>query len=429
VHIAAIVRQEFFYQLRILGEHVPAPGDVYEMPEIDFDAQSGDAVVVARRLKQIAGAAVARSVTAGTLAHEARGQSDQLHGRILPLEMQVAGEALERLFRKSHEYEVDERQYRRIGGTRDSLIREYFDYYIGQSSDRELAPSVLYALTVAPPPHHLTIEEIARAAYALPERVEAVLRDFTAAGLLRTTESGYQWTHESLAAMYADTAPSDLLAAAREAVRYHVQHRTTGFDARTSHAPALIALSHAVVALMVSSILGWGLLNAERAFVPGTYLFAIPAHVGWAFFVYRFALAFVVRLRRGAVVAWLFVALMGAASLVVTMKWPETWIGSMGLTGAAIGLTLLFATAWPRRAPLIRRPVRAEGWKFIIVGFLMIVAGIGYAALARDGAYPVPLTYAGAGLTIALAVLAASATHRHATAAAGAVWLSYVERP
>jgi hypothetical protein len=120
---------------------------------------------------------------------------------------------------------------------------------------------------------------------------------------------------------------------------------------------------------------------------------------------------------------------MGAASLVVTMKWPETWIGSMGLTGAAIGLTLLFATAWPRRAPLIRRPVRAEGWKFIIVGFLMIVAGIGYAALARDGAYPVPLTYAGAGLTIALAVLAASATHRHATAAAGAVWLSYVERP
>jgi hypothetical protein len=432
VRVAAVVRQEFYYALRILEELVPAPAAVYEMPVLDLGRFDEDTRRVIMHLDEIAVERVAQSILTNVVPTDGTDIPASAGGRILPLEMQVIGEALNRHFLLNNSIRVTVPLFQRIGGTRNALVRDYFEYYVERSPDRDLAPAVLFALAVAPPPQVLRTDDVCRLTYAFPAAVDGLLQFFERdCGLLRKRGGGYQWVHESLAAMYIDATPTDMPPALPEAIRYHAQHSATGFEYDATHIQPLVQISTAVFTVMIATIAVFFVhaLWTSSALEADSYLLAAPAHAAFAVFVYRFVISFVVRLHRtAAIVSWLLLASFGAISIGITIAWPETWIASMGLTGGVIGLTLL-SLSRRRRRPLAGKHVGTAGWTFAFLGVTMILAGSAYAALVQANLFGVILPWAGALASLAFVAIAATSTHRYATAGAGATWLSYVERP
>jgi len=418
VRVVAIVRREFFYDIRELGPFVPSPYFLFEVPGMEPDGDGEARSAAKNALSKVATDDVVSTVF------------KQLAAR-LPIEIQMCGELLEREWRKNHRERIDAEAYARLGGTRRALLAKYFEYYVHASPAPQLTPAVLYALAVAGSPRSLSVADIARVTYSTPKRVEAIVKYLMRHSLVVTSDQNhFHLAHDAIAELYRDVAARDVSMEQRDAITFAVEHPQS--VVRPASSPPVRRSDVGATAIFLLMVLAIGLRIGKSVIDPDgivSYAMVAPAHVAWAFFMYRLTRNVFVRLPGWQVSLWLIFAVLGAASLALTMWKPELWILSMGLTGSAVGIAFFFVSLEPRLAEIAIKSLRAVAANFVLVGATMILGGFAFYAVVLQCAnvqrYVPTATFAA---SLGFVLLSVSSSSKYVGEGAAKAWLGLIDR-
>jgi hypothetical protein len=431
VRVAVIVRQEFLYEIRHLGSIVPSPHRLYEITGLDSRASTEDIRAALAALGTVAELEVVAALLSELTIDPARDSVAPPSGQILPVDLQLTGEVLEREWRKDNRTRVDRLHFVRLGGTRLSIMRQYFDTYIKASPYPFVTSTVLFALAVSPPPKALSIDHLAHATYSGAKSVGKVVTFLVEHRLVQSIDDNhFQLAHDALATLYREIASASLSVGVREAVSYGVDHAEVGVVRSSASARGHIRAATVVFVVMIGTIFVRFVLAlfARGSSSPVSYLIVAPSHLAWAFFMYRLARNVFVRMPGLYAGLWVAFAIMGSISLAIAMVWPSLWVLAMGTTGLAVSGAFGIVA---RRAltQLGREEYCKVALNFLGVAATMIIGGYAFAAMMNGCMVTSSwLSIVSLAISLGFVFLSFTSTAKYAAERPALIWLSLMDR-
>jgi len=352
------IRNEWYYDLRWLGDLIPAPINCVSVTGPRVDAEEDvTRIAIAGRLGQVLND---DSVVESVLAALGRGSS----GRLLLLETQIVGAVLERdklVGRKIGANYIHES----LGGIEGAIDR-YFEGILEGAPDRRVALKVLCALSVRTYfRRQEDMTDLLDRLFESPEDVREALDYLVDQHLviMRPT-ARYELAHDYLAEYFHQKSGSELDPTDRDNVLYHFEGNASeinsfvafeGDTASKRTGTFAFAVIGPLVLLMTIRLMDFGLnwpgpheALSEHLLWGGrlfdvAYLPIYVAHLAWSIYVALLYSRMFSQLNEsflGRLLSRTVVVNM-AACVVVAMFVPYVWLASIGWGGIVVGLKLM----------------------------------------------------------------------------------------
>jgi hypothetical protein len=444
VRVALIVRKDYFYDLRFLGDLLPHVGQVFEIPGMSVESGTTDFRRVSSSLSHVATPALVDRIvldlaaSAGGLVAADRERRDGAPRRVTPLHLQLVGTVLEQRATEHGGRLFDIADYEAMGGAPPAVFRSFFADHVAAAPDPDAARLVLFALAV---PRGLrmplTAAEICSATYLSYEMVIAQLHFFAAYGLLVVQgRATFQWSHDSLPEMYRSYASVEVLAGLRAVITDRVEalspiapvSRAVRSVEETSREAAWATGIFVFILVMIASRFVLAFALPEKI-GPCSYLIVMPPHAAWAGFVYNLTRNLFIRVsRKYLLIGWPSLAVLGVGAIVAACVQPCVWIASMGAIGLPIGLNLWFLQRKAAVARQSREQFRSIGVNFIGIGIVMLIGGI-FVRFTAEGAGADAALFTMTSFTISALFVGISwnANRKYAGRTEAAVWLGFID--
>lgn len=381
------LRWEWYYELRWLGDLIPAPSECVEItgPPTDRPTDPTREAIVARFDQLFRNRERANHVV-DELSRE---------GRVLPLEAQIVGAALERLSKQGDVPRAD-LSLDRVGTVADG-INAFFDGILDGAPNRRIALKVCCALSVhsrfrRQEELNTIVESVFESTADVTEALDYLIEQRV---LVMRAES-YELAHDYLADFFQRKSGAELDPPERDNTIFHMEG---GTDNRSGIVPLVAERDEPgrgqfalwvivpVCALITCRLFITRVAWTRLGFVPPhpvlgpvldlSYAPIFVAHFAWAVYVvslYRSLLARLDLGRRGTFFSQLTVVNM-AACVVLAVFVPYAWMASIGWGGLLLGLRLFSLSAHPGLNIAARARIR--GFAMVTVANLVFLAGLG----------------------------------------------------
>ena len=408
VRCLMVVRQDFYYRLRFLGDLLPAPHCVREIPGFGITAGSPAYQEIVSRLLRIADEDLSRQLL-NDLTREGqallsgnRAGTVERVPQIMPVQIQVAGLMLETQGPRSTKRTL--REYKGV----DALFRSYWESLIKASPiDSELTMAIFYALSTRDlMKRPLSVAELSAVTFLSEFKVRRVLDTFSSdeIGLIKKLhvsdrgEYVFEWTHDILAATFREYSGLLMDAALRDNIAYlveRVQNRDREDWLSVVYNPLDIGgrLKFARVLLFslgITMLLGIFLNEYLTRWTQATfsidtsneppYILPAMALLPWAVHVYRYTVRYFMRIRKEFCrFPWWGVATFGLVINIIVAFLPSLWIVALGLCGILLGVRHWLTSFQIGRKSKEGNGVAHEGMIFAGASTVYLIVGIAYS--------------------------------------------------
>jgi hypothetical protein len=376
------IRNEWYYDLRWLGDIIPAPINCTSIAGPRADAEDDvTRMAIAGRLAQVLNS---DEVVESVLATLGRGTS----GQLLLLETQIIGAVLERdklLGRKIDSSYITDK----LGGI-EGAIDKYFEGILQGAPDRRVTLKVLCALSVRTYfRRQEDMTDLLDRLFEDTDDVREALEYLSSQHLviMRPT-ARYELAHDYLAEYFHQKSGSELDPTDRDNVLYHFEGnasevndfvRLKADESQRQRGVFAFVIIGPLVLLMTLRLIDFGivwpgphrfltqhLLWGDR-FFDAAYLPIYVAHLSWSIYVALLYSRLFSQLNEHFLDRLFsrFVVLNMAACVVTAMFVPYVWLASIGWGGIVVGLKLLTIS----RARQINGAARA---RFMLFGSITI---------------------------------------------------------
>jgi Novel STAND NTPase 1 len=399
-----VIRKEWYYDLRSLGNFVPSPQKVMQVTGIvprDTDT------AFSRLSSNLSAVAEDDSLAADILASLVR------NGEILPVEVQTVGLMLE------HKRPLTEKLSRKyffedLGG-KQGLVQSFFDAYLKASSNKDTAAQVMFALsTETKLRRQLGLRDLASVTHKPIEEVRACVSFLADEGLVRSVgHDVYEMAHDYYAEQFHEFSGAELNPEVRDNIlffthRIQDQHPTPKI---THPEPRGKLIFSDYVALFLGLLLTirllgptcgvtWAWFNHLSSLETtsgGVDMFYLPifiSHGAWSIYValfYRRFLSFLMETPLRKAMSRL-VVVSCALSVIAAVFMPSVWLLSISAGGLVVGIKLIELSKRPRMNKISSDFFRLRGSRTIIN--VSIVGALGATLIYYVHANPISKTVA-----------------------------------